>query len=161
MPARIEQALRDVNMVEYAEKAPHHLSGGQKQRVAIAGVLAMQPDAIIFDEATAMLDPIGRRDVFDAVKRLNKTRGLTVVWITHFMEEAAQAEQLYVMHGGRVVMQGTPREVFRDADRLREFRLTQPPMTRIAQALRQQGVDLPEDLLTVEEMVKEVKRLCE
>ncbi|MBR4360671.1 MAG: energy-coupling factor transporter ATPase [Clostridia bacterium] len=160
MPARIEKALRDVGMEAFAGRAPHTLSGGQKQRVAIAGVLAMEPDAIIFDESTAMLDPRGRREVMDAVQRLNREQGITVLWITHFMEEAVAADRVHVMHDGQIVMSGTPREVFSDAERLAAYRLDVPPMARIAQALRQKGMPIADGVLTVSDMAKEVARLC-
>ncbi len=160
MPGRIEKALRDVGMLKYAHRAPHTLSGGQKQRVAIAGVLAMQPEAIIFDESTAMLDPQGRREVMEAVKRLNREKGITVLWITHFMEEAVNCDQVHVMHEGGIVLSGTPREIFSDADLIRPYRLDAPPMARLAQALRAQGMPLKEGILTVDEMAEEVARLC-
>ncbi|MBR6186640.1 MAG: energy-coupling factor transporter ATPase [Clostridia bacterium] len=160
MPARIEKALADVGMLAFAERAPHTLSGGQKQRVAIAGVLAMQPEAIIFDESTAMLDPRGRTEVLEAVKRLNREQGITVLWITHFMEEAVACGRVHVMHDGRIVLSGTPREIFQDAEKLRPYRLDTPPMARLAQRLRAAGMPLREGILTVEEMAKEVERLC-
>ena len=159
MPGRIEQALRDVGMTEFAERAPHLLSGGQKQRVAIAGVLAMRPEAIIFDESTAMLDPQGRREVLSAVQRLNREMGLTVIWITHFMEEAVECDRVFVMHDGRIELSGTPREVFAREEELRAFRLDVPPMAHMARALRAAGMPL-QDVLTVEDMVGEVGRLC-
>ena len=160
MPGRIEKALRDVGMLDYANRAPHTLSGGQKQRVAIAGVLAMQPEAIIFDESTAMLDPQGRREVMAAVKRLNREQGITVLWITHFMEEAVECGQVHVMHEGQIVLSGTPREVFTDAAKIRPYRLDAPPMARLAQALRSQGMPIRQGVLTVDEMAEEVARLC-
>lgn len=160
MPGRIEQALRDVGMQEFADRSPHHLSGGQKQRVAIAGVLAMRSDIIIFDEATAMLDPKGRQEVFSVVQRLNKTMGLTVVWITHFMEEAALADRVFVMHDGETVLEGTPAEVFAESEKLKECKLRQPPMAELAGMLREKGIEIGRDVLTAEDMVREVKRLC-
>lgn len=160
MPARIEQALSDVGMLSFADRAPHTLSGGQKQRVAIAGVLAMQPQAIVFDEATAMLDPQGRREVLSAVKRLNREKGLTVLWITHFMEETVDCEKIFVMHQGQIVREGTPREIFADARALQPYRLDAPPMARLSQLLREQGMPLPEGILTVDEMAREVGKLC-
>ena len=160
MPARIEKALSDVGMTEYADRAPHLLSGGQKQRVAIAGVLAMEPQAIIFDESTAMLDPQGRREVMQAVKRLNRERGITVLWITHFMEEAVDCDRVFVMHEGQLALAGTPREVFADAEKLKPFSLDAPPMARLSQQLRKAGMPLADGILTVEEMAKEVARLC-
>ena len=159
-PGRIEKALRDVGKQEYADRAPHTLSGGQKQRVAIAGVLAMQPEAIIFDESTAMLDPQGRREVMAAVKRLNREKGITVLWITHFMEEAVECDQAHLMHEGRIVLSGTPREIFADAEKIRPYRLDAPPMARLAQALRKGGMPIRQGVLTVDEMAEEVARLC-
>jgi len=160
MPERIDAALRSVGMLEYADRAPHLLSGGQKQRVAIAGILAMQPEAIIFDEATAMLDPSGRQEVFGTVRRLNREQGLTVVWITHFMEEAALCGYIHVMHEGKLVLSGTPEEVFADPARMRSLHLDVPPMAMLATTLRAEGFPLPEGILTVEDMVKGVKALC-
>ena len=160
MPARIEQALSDVGMLSFADRAPHTLSGGQKQRVAIAGVMAMEPQAIVFDEATAMLDPQGRREVLSAVRRLNREKGITVLWITHFMEETVDCEKIFVMHQGQIVREGTPREIFADARALQPYRLDAPPMARLSQLLREQGMPLPEGILTVDEMAREVGKLC-
>ncbi|MBE5776049.1 MAG: energy-coupling factor transporter ATPase [Clostridiales bacterium] len=160
MLPRVEKALESVGMQEHAQRAPHLLSGGQKQRVAIAGVLAMEPKAIICDEATAMLDPKGRREVFDTLRRLNREKGITVLWITHFMEEAAKCDDVYVMHDGAVVMQGKPADIFRDPEKLRPYRLEAPQMASLAAALRAQGIALGEDILTCEDMVREVKKLC-
>ncbi len=160
MPARIDEALKLTGMTEFAQRAPHLLSGGQKQRVAIAGILAMRPEALILDEATAMLDPQGRKEVLDTVMRLNKEQGITVIWITHFMEEAAKARRILVMNKGCIAMDGTPREVFSQVDTLRGMRLDVPPMTRLAHLLRERGVPVKEDVLTVEDMYGEVKRLC-
>ncbi len=160
MPTRIEQALSDVGMLSFADRAPHTLSGGQKQRVAIAGELAMQPQAIVFDEATAMLDPQGRREVLSAVRRLNREKGITVLWITHFMEETVDCEKIFVMHQGQIVREGTPREIFADARALQPYRLDAPPMARLSQLLREQGMPLPEGILTVDEMAREVGKLC-
>ena len=159
MPARIDAALTAVNMLKHAERAPHLLSGGQKQRVAIAGILAMRPDIMLFDEATAMLDPRGRREVFDTVRRLNQ-EGMTVVWITHFMEEAAQCETVHIMHDGALVMSGTPREVFADRERLTRLRLDVPPMAALAQRLRAAGVPLPDGILSIDDMTREVEALA-
>lgn len=156
---RIDEALRAVNMSEFSKKAPHMLSGGQKQRVAIAGVLAMKPDVIILDESTAMLDPSGRREVMNTVHRLNDEEGISVVIITHYMAEAATADYVIVMDEGRIAMSGTPREVFRQVDRVRALGLDVPPMTDLAHMLRQDGLDVRADVLTVEEMVEEVCRL--
>ena len=160
MPDRIDKALSDVGMLKYADRAPHMLSGGQKQRVAIAGVLAMRPEASIYDESTAMLDPQGRKEVLEAVKRLNREQGITVLWITHFMEEAVECDRICVMHGGQIVLSGTPREIFRDAEQLKQYRLDAPPMARLSAKLRAAGMPLKEGVLSVEEMAKEVARLC-
>ncbi len=160
MPARIDGALRLTGMMEYSDRAPHLLSGGQKQRVAIAGILAMQPEALILDEATAMLDPQGRAEVLDTVLRLNREQGITVVWITHFMDEAAHAQRVFVMDHGRVVLDGSPREIFSRVDLLRELRLDVPPMTKLAKLLRERGIEARLDVLSVEDMVEEVTRLC-
>ena len=160
MPGRIDKALSDVNMTAFADRAPHLLSGGQKQRVAIAGILAMQPEALILDEATAMLDPSGRKDVLDTVKRLNSELGITVVWITHFMEEAIQADRVVVMHEGTIVMDGTPRQVFAQTKTIRAYRLDVPPMTSLAENLRERGIAFSEDVLSVNDMMTEVLRLA-
>ena len=159
MVRRIDEALSAVRMTEYAASAPHLLSGGQKQRVAIAGILAMQPSVIIADEATAMLDPAGREEVLRTIRRLNREKGITVVWITHFMEEAAQADRVIVMNRGQAVLSGTPREVFAQADALQEMHLDVPPMTHLSHRLRRDGMPLPEGILTVEEMAEEVCKL--
>ena len=159
MIKRIDSALDAVQMSSYADKAPHMLSGGQKQRVAIAGILAMQPSCLIADEATAMLDPSGRRDVLQTVQRLNREQGISVIWITHFMEEAAEADRVVVVADGEIVLQGTPREVFAQVDKLRSLHLDVPHMTSLADALRKEGMPLREGILTVEEMTEEVCRL--
>ena len=159
MVKRIDEALAAVRMSDKADAAPHQLSGGQKQRVAIAGILAMQPSVIIADEATAMLDPSGRKEVLKTIKRLNREKGITVVWITHFMEEAAQADRIVVMNKGKAVLSGTPREVFEQVDALREMHLDVPHMTDLSQDLRKEGMPLPAGILTVEEMAEEVCKL--
>lgn len=156
---RIDEALRAVNMSAFAKKAPHMLSGGQKQRVAIAGVLAMKPDVIILDESTAMLDPSGRQEVMNTVHRLNDEEGISVVIITHYMAEAATADYVIVMDEGKIAMSGTPREVFRQVERVRALGLDVPPMTDLAHMLRADGLSIREDVLTVDEMVEEVCRL--
>ena len=155
---RIDDALRAVNMEQYAKKAPHMLSGGQKQRVAIAGVLAMKPDVIILDESTAMLDPSGRREVMNTVHRLNREEGISVVIITHYMAEAATADYVIVMDEGKIAMSGTPREVFTKVEKMRALGLDVPEMTDLAHMLRGDGVDVRADILTVDEMVEEVCR---
>ena len=159
MVKRIDEALAAVRMSDKADAAPHMLSGGQKQRVAIAGILAMQPSVIIADEATAMLDPSGRKEVLKTIKRLNREKGITVVWITHFMEEAAQADRILVMNKGTTVLSGTPREVFEQVETLREIHLDVPHMTDLSQDLRKAGMPLSKGILTVEEMAEEVCKL--
>ena len=161
MVRRVEAALSAVRMSEFAETAPHMLSGGQKQRVAIAGVLAMEPELIIMDEATAMLDPSGRAEVLATVRKLNREKGMTVVWITHVMEEAAIADRLIVMNDGSVALEGTPRQVFSRVEEIKALGLDVPPMAELAQTLRDRGLPLPEGILTVSDMVKELKNvLC-
>ena len=156
--SRVDEALHSVGMTEFAQASPSMLSGGQKQRVAVAGVLAMRPRIIVFDESTAMLDPIGRRDVFALARRLNVEEGITVVWITHFMEEAALADRLAVMDGGRIALQGTPRVVFAQAEKVLSLGLDVPEMMKLARMLREAGVRLPEGLMTVNEMAVELCR---
>ena len=148
---RVDEALRAVDMWEYRDHSPHKLSGGQKQRIAIAGVLAMHPDCIVLDEPTAMLDPRGRREVLDTVCRLNREQGMTVVLITHYMEEAAMADRVVVMDEGKVLTDGTPQVVFANGDLLRSVGLDVPQPTALCAALRARGVDLPSDILTPEE----------
>ncbi len=156
---RVKEALQAVGMLEYRKGSPAKLSGGQKQRIAIAGILAMHTDCIVLDEPTAMLDPSGRAEVMDTMLRLNKEEKITVIHITHYMEEAVKADRVIVVDHGRVVLQGTPREVFVQVDTLRSLGLDVPPMTELAYRLRQQGVDIPADILTVEEMAEELCRL--
>lgn len=156
---RVAQALATVGLTELRERAPHLLSGGQKQRVAIAGALALQPACLVLDEPTAMLDPAGRREVRDVVRRLNREMSITVVWITHFMDEAVEADRVFVMAGGRVELQGAPREVFAQPARLRALRLDLPPAVAAAERLRAQGLPLPDGLLTMEALVDELCRL--
>ena len=156
---RVDEALARVGMAEYALSSPHMLSGGQKQRVAIAGVVAMRPKIIVFDESTAMLDPVGRRDVFSLARKLNQEENITIVWITHFMEEAVQADRVIVMDAGRRVMQGAPREVFSHEAEIRAMGLDVPEMTQLAGILRGAGVNLPADIMTCDEMAVELCRL--
>ena len=161
MPSRIDAALSAVKMSHHADSAPHMLSGGQKQRVAIAGILAMEPSVIIADEATAMLDPSGRKEVLDTVRRLNRKKGITVVWITHFMEEAALADRVVVVNQGTISRVGTPREVFQHIDEMRSLHLDVPHMTALSAELRKGGMPLTQGILTVSEMAEEVcKLLC-
>lgn len=148
---RVQDALRAVGMYEHRDSAPHKLSGGQKQRVAIAGILAMQPDVLVLDEPTAMLDPQGRKEVLDTVHTLNKERGMTVILITHYMEEAVATDRVVVVDKGVVRMDGTPREIFPQLDTLRELRLDAPQPTELAYTLRLSGIDVPADILTVEQ----------
>ena len=155
---RVDEALLSVGMAEFAENPPHFLSGGQKQRVAIAGILAMRPDIIVLDEPTAMLDPIGRREVMSVVKKLN-TEGITIIFITHYMDEAAQADRIIVMEEGKVAMTGTPAEVFAQIAPLKAIGLDVPQVAEIADGLRRAGVNLPEGILTVDALVKEL--LCQ
>jgi energy-coupling factor transport system ATP-binding protein len=161
MIPRIEQALSVVRMTKYMDSAPHTLSGGQKQRVAIAGILAMEPSVIIADEATAMLDPSGRKEVLETVRMLNQTKGITVLWITHFMEEAAQADRVLVITDGKIELEGTPAEVFDHVEKMKEMHLDVPHMTSLADELRKEGMPLPKGILTVEDMTREVEKvLC-
>jgi len=155
---RVDEALSSVRMGKYALNAPNTLSGGQKQRVAIAGILAMLPDVIILDEPTAMLDPAGRKDVFDTVRRLNRERGITVLFITHFMEEASQADRVLVMNDGKVVMSGAPAEVFSQEERLSELGLALPVPVWLAHRLKEAGIPI-DDATTDEEIADELCRL--
>lgn len=150
---RVNEALEMVQMSDFREAAPHHLSGGQKQRLAIAGIIAMRPQTIVFDEPTAMLDPDGRKEVISTMLRLNKEEGLTIVNITHFMEEAVLADRVVVMDDGHIVMEGTPREIFAHVDELRALHLDVPPMTELAGRLHKKFPFIPLDVLTIEEMV--------
>ena len=158
---RVDDALKAVGMYEFREHAPHLLSGGQKQRVAIAGVIAMRPRCIVLDEPTAMLDPVGRKEVMDTVKQLNRRAGVTVVLITHHMDEAAQADRLVVMAGGHVVADGTPKEVFADVEDLKAVGLTVPETVELCYELRQEGLALPLDALSDEECAQALYRLLE
>lgn len=151
---RVEESLKAVGMHEYRKYSPNKLSGGQKQRVSIAGVLAMHPKCIILDEPTAMLDPNGRKEVIRAVRALNQVEGVTVLLITHYMEEVIHADRVIVMDQGRIELQGTPREVFSQVDRLKSLRLDVPQVTLLAYELKKAGVDLPDGILTTQELVK-------
>lgn len=156
---RVDEALELVKMTEFAKRQPHNLSGGQKQRVAIAGIIAMRPDVIIFDEPTAMLDPSGRKEVIETILRLNKDEGKTVVHITHFMDEATQADRVIVMDKGRIKLEGKPREIFAKVEELKALGLDVPQMTELSYELNQEGIKIKEDILTVEEMVEELCQL--
>ena len=161
MIPRIDAALKAVRMTDFASFAPHMLSGGQKQRVAVAGVLAMEPEVMVLDEATAMLDPSGREEVLSTVRKLNRRQGMTVIWITHFMEEAAVADRVVVLDQGRVALDGPPAQVFSKVKQLQALGLDVPPMAELASRLRAGGLSLGEGILTVEDMVKELKKtLC-
>lgn len=149
---RVDDALAAVNMTEYAEHGPHLLSGGQKQRIAIAGVLAMKPDCIVLDEPTAMLDPKGRLEVLETIHRLNKEEGITIVIITHFMEEAVTADRVVVMKNGVKLQEGTPREIFTQVDTLKDLGLDVPVAAEVASKLIQKGVDIPSDIITNDEL---------
>ncbi|KAB3528861.1 energy-coupling factor transporter ATPase [Alkaliphilus serpentinus] len=156
---RVNNSLSQVDMEEYRHKAPHLLSGGQKQRIAIAGVIAMKPHCIILDEPTAMLDPSGRREVMKTIKKLNEEEGITIINITHFMEEAVEADRVIVMEEGNIVLEGTPREVFSQVEKLKELGLDVPQVTELTHQLKSAGIDLPDDILTVDEMVMNICRL--
>ncbi len=149
---RVDEALAAVNMTEYAEHSPHLLSGGQKQRIAIAGVLAMKPDCIVLDEPTAMLDPKGRLEVLETIHRLNKEEGITIVIITHFMEEAVTADRVVVMKNGVKLQEGTPREIFTQVDTLKDLGLDVPVAAEVASKLIHKGVDIPNDIITNDEL---------
>ncbi len=151
---RVEESLKAVGMYEYRKHSPNKLSGGQKQRVSIAGVLAMHPKCIVLDEPTAMLDPKGRREVIRAVRGLNEVEGITVVLITHYMEETIHADRVFVMDGGKIAMEGTPREIFSQVERLQELRLDVPQVTLLAHELKKRGVRLPDGILTAEELAE-------
>ena len=159
MRRRVDEAMQLAGIYAYKDKAPHKLSGGQKQRVAIAGVLAMQPDCLVLDEATAMLDPIGRQQVLRTVHSLNREKGITVVQITHYMEEAAMAGRVVVMSAGRVVMDGTPREVFTRADELHALHLDVPQPAELCRLLDGGGIHLPPDIIGVDECAAALYRL--
>ncbi len=154
MVKRVTEALKKVGMEAYRLNSPNQLSGGQKQRIGIAGMLAMRPKVILMDEPTAMLDPSGRKDVLNIVHELNKKEGMTVVLITHYMEEAVDADRVIVMDGGEIKMDGTPREIFSRVDELKNYRLTVPQVTELAWELKKEGVDLPDGILTKEELVE-------
>ena len=156
---RVEDSLRSVGMIEYRKASPNKLSGGQKQRVAIAGVIAMEPKCIVLDEPTAMLDPNGRKEVIRAVEKLRKEKKVTVILITHYMEEVIDADQVFVMDGGHIVMHGTPREIFSRVEELKSYRMDVPQVTMLAQELRRRGLDIPRGILRREELVEALCRL--
>lgn len=155
---RVEESLKVLGMYKYRKHSPNKLSGGQKQRVSIAGVLAMHPKCIILDEPTAMLDPNGRKDVIRAVRALNDVEKITIILITHYMEETIYADKVFVMDDGKIAMQGTPREIFSQVDALKALRLDVPQVTLLAHELKKRGVDLPDGILTIQELVKELNK---
>lgn len=156
---RVEESLKSVGIYEFKDRQPHLLSGGQKQRVAIAGIIAMKPDCIIFDEATAMLDPSGRKEVMKTIKKLNREDNITTIHITHFMEEAVDADRVIVMEKGKKVLEGTPREVFKEIEMLKNIGLDVPYMTELSYMLNKEGIKIKDDILTVDEMVEELCQL--
>ena len=156
---RVEESLKAVGMYEYRKHSPNKLSGGQKQRVSIAGVIAMHPKCIILDEPTAMLDPNGRKEVIRAARALNDVEGITIVLITHYMEEIIHADKVFVMDKGKVAMEGTPREIFSKVERLKHLRLDVPQVTLLAYELKQKGLDLPDGILTIEELTEALDRI--
>lgn len=156
---RVDESLERVGMSEYKRHAPHLLSGGQKQRVAIAGILAMQPECIIFDEPTAMLDPIGRKDVLKTIKEINKEYGITIVLITHYMDEAAQADRIVVMDKGKLIMEGTPKKVFSQVELMKKIGLDVPQVTELSYELNKEGIKLDKEIINVDEMVEALCQL--
>lgn len=158
---RVDEALKNVGMYDFRFAEPHKLSGGQKQRVAIAGIIAMQPDCIVLDEPTAMLDPRGRREVMSTVKKLNKEFGITVVFITHYMDEAAKADRVVVMDKGRIVLDSSPREVFSKAETLQKIGLDVPPATQLSKILIKDGIKVPDNALDMDELFEKIKAILE
>lgn len=158
---RVDESLKAVGMYEFRKREPHRLSGGQKQRVAIAGIIAMLPRCIVLDEPTAMLDPRGRQEVMSTMLKLNREMGMTVVFITHFMDEAVKADRVVVMDDAKIIMDGKPKEVFKQVDRLEKIGLDVPQPTKLAQLLRQEGYDLPNDILDVDECIEKLSAFLE
>ena len=156
---RVEDSLKAVGMIEYRHHSPNKLSGGQKQRVAIAGVIAMEPKCVVLDEPTAMLDPIGRKEVLNTVRALRHRKNVTVILITHYMEEVIYADKIFVMDHGKVVMNGTPKEIFSQVDMLKHYRLDVPQVTMLADELRKKGLDIPAGILKKEELVEALCQL--
>lgn len=156
---RVNQSLKSVGMLEYSHHSPNRLSGGQKQRVAIAGVMAMEPECIVLDEPTAMLDPNGRKEVIETVRQLNREKKVTVILITHYMDEVVHADKVYVMDDGKIVLSGTPREVFSQVEHLKRLRLDVPQVTELAYELRKSGLDVPEGILTIDELAYSLEKL--
>lgn len=155
---RVEDALQKVGMLQARKESPNNLSGGQKQRVAIAGILAMHPKCIVLDESTAMLDPVGRREVLQAVRELNQKEHITVLWITHYMEEVVEADQVIVMNRGKIVMEGIPREIFSRVEQMQQYHLDVPQVTLLAHELRKRGMNLPSGVTRTEELVDAIAR---
>ena len=155
---RVEKSLKAVGMYEYRNASPNKLSGGQKQRIAIAGIVAMKPKCIVLDEPTAMLDPHGRKDVINVLHELNRREGVTIILITHYMDEVIDADKVFVMYDGKLVMQGKPREIFSQVDRLKELRLDVPQVTELAYELKKSGLDMPDGILTHEEFRDALKK---
>lgn len=155
---RVEEALQKVGMLQARKESPNNLSGGQKQRVAIAGILAMHPKCIVLDESTAMLDPVGRREVLQAVRELNHKEHITVLWITHYMEEVVEADQVIVMNRGKIVMEGTPRDIFSQVEQMQQYHLDVPQVTLLAHELRKKGMNLPPGVTRTEELVDAIAR---
>ena len=156
---RVDDSIKTVDMTEYAKHSPHLLSGGQKQRVAIAGIIAMKPECIILDEPTALLDPVGRKEVLNTIIKLNKEEGITIILITHYMDEAIQADRIYVMKNGKIIMEGKPKDVFKEVETVKAAGLDVPQVTELSHRLNREGLKLSPDILTVEEMVVELCRL--
>ena len=156
---RVNQSLKSVGMLEYSHHSPNRLSGGQKQRVAIAGVMAMETECIVLDEPTAMLDPNGRKEVIETVRQLNREKKVTVILITHYMDEVVHADKVYVMDDGKIVLSGTPREVFSQVEHLKRLRLDVPQVTELAYELRKSGLDVPEGILTIDELAYSLEKL--
>lgn len=155
---RVEKSLKAVGMYKFRNASPNKLSGGQKQRVAIAGIVAMKPKCIILDEPTAMLDPLGRKEVIHVLHELNRKEGVTIILITHYMEEVIDADRIYVMDSGKLIMQGTPREIFSQVEKLKELRLDVPQVTELAYELKQSGIPLTDGILTKEELTEQLKK---
>ena len=155
---RVEKSLKAVGMYKFRNASPNKLSGGQKQRVAIAGIVAMKPKCIILDEPTAMLDPLGRKEVIHVLHELNRKEGVTIILITHYMEEVIDADRIYVMDAGKLIMQGTPREIFSQVEKLKELRLDVPQVTELAYELKQSGIPLTDGILTKEELTEQLKK---
>ena len=156
---RVDEALKTLGMMEYSKKSPNRLSGGQKQRVSIAGVLAMHPKCIVLDEPTAMLDPAGRKEVIRALRALNEVEGITIILITHYMEETIYSDKIFVMNKGKIAMEGTPREIFKHVEELEEYKLEVPKITLLAHELRKRGIDIPECVLSDKELAEALKKL--